>query len=110
MRNLVSNAIKFTPNGGKIRIESKAVVEDGIPYIQVAVSDTGIGIAVENQDKLFKLDDKFVMSGTAGEKGTGLGLILCKELIHKNGGRIWVESKPEQGSKFVFIIPRQNFE
>jgi len=64
-------------------------------------TDTGVGISKENMDKLFRIDQQLRSSGTANEKGTGLGLILCKELVDKHGGRIWVESDPGKGSKFL---------
>jgi signal transduction histidine kinase len=69
------------------------------------VTDTGVGISKENMDKLFRIDQQLRSSGTANEKGTGLGLILCKELVDKHGGRIWVESDPGKGSKFCFTLP-----
>ncbi|MHC1705946.1 MAG: PAS domain S-box protein [Bacteroidales bacterium] len=106
MRNLISNAIKFSSSGGYVHIESANVTEEGIPFVKVTVTDKGTGIAPVNQEKLFRLDEKFVMVGTAGEKGTGLGLILCKELINKNKGKIWVVSQPGQGSSFSFLLPR----
>lgn len=73
---------------------------------KISVENEVTGISTENQDKLFRLDEKFVTAGTQGEKGTFLGLILCKELIQKNKGEIWVESIPENGSVFSFILPR----
>ncbi len=103
LRNLLTNAIKFTPPEGNISIGMTINDED----IEISVSDTGVGIKKENLDKLFRLDGNLTTKGTENEKGTGLGLILCKEFIENNGGKIWVESEPDQGSRFVFTIPRQ---
>jgi len=100
IRNLVSNAIKFTPTGGKITLDIK---RDG-DHIVTSISDTGVGMSPEIISKLFRIDTKHSTKGTANEKGTGLGLILCREFVEKNGGRIWVTSKPEQGSVFSFSL------
>jgi signal transduction histidine kinase len=102
LRNLVSNAVKFTPNDGEILIAAKS--HD--TYIEVSVKDNGVGIAEENIERLFKIDENVTTPGTCNEKGTGIGLILCKEFIEKHKGRIWVESKPSQGAVFTFVIPR----
>jgi signal transduction histidine kinase len=101
IRNLISNAIKFTKQGGiiTVSIEQK---EDGLI---VAVEDNGIGIRKENIDKLFRIDESTSTVGTQNEKGTGLGLMLCKEFIAKHGGKIWVESELGKGSIFAFSIP-----
>jgi signal transduction histidine kinase len=102
IRNLVSNAIKFTPKGGTINI--KAIkTEDAV---QVSVSDTGVGMEQETVDKLFKIETSFTSRGTENEKGTGLGLLLCKEFLEKHGGNIWIESEIGKGSTFTFSIPR----
>jgi len=100
-RNLISNAIKFTDEGGEVVITSKNV--DG--FVEVCVADTGIGIKTENLNKLFSINEQVVTKGTANEKGTGLGLILCKEFIEKNGGRIRTESILGEGTKFIFTFP-----
>jgi signal transduction histidine kinase/ligand-binding sensor domain-containing protein len=100
-RNLVNNAIKFTPQGKSIYISSFMNKE----HVIVEVRDEGVGIAPEDQARLFRIDDKFKTPGTAGEKGTGLGLIICKEFVEKNGGTITVESSPGNGSIFRFTIP-----
>jgi PAS domain S-box-containing protein len=107
IRNLISNSIKFTPEGGQVKIYSEVVSEksEGRDMIRICVTDTGVGISKENMDKLFRIDQQLRSSGTANEKGTGLGLILCKELVDKHGGRIWVESDPGKGSKFCFTLP-----
>ncbi len=100
MRNLLSNAIKFT-DGGNVRIEAK----DLDNFVEVTITDTGVGIKQENIEKLFRLEVEFSTRGTANEKGTGLGLILCKEFIEKNNGEIYVESEEGKGTSFVFKLP-----
>ncbi|MCF8381815.1 MAG: PAS domain S-box protein [Bacteroidales bacterium] len=100
IRNLLNNAVKFTREGGEIIIN---VAEDKEEVI-VNIKDTGVGISEEDQKKLFRLDDKYKSKGTAGESGTGLGLVLCKEFIEKNGGKIWCESRQGEGTTFSFRI------
>ena len=100
LRNLISNAIKFTPNLGKITIS--AFEKNGMA--EISVNDTGIGINSEYLQKIFKEDTYFSTKGTDGEKGTGLGLVLVKEFVEKNGGKIWVESNSNVGSKFTFTL------
>ena len=102
IRNFVSNSIKFTNSGGKIII--KGVINGD--NAEVSVTDTGIGISIANQKNLFRIDEQFRRDGTANEKGTGLGLILCKEFIEKNNGVLWVESEEGKGSRFSFTVPR----
>ena len=102
MRNLTSNAIKFTSEGDEVTITA----EDEGMFIRCSVKDTGLGITEEDQQKLFRIDIHHSEIGTDQEKGTGLGLLLCKELIEKNGGTIWVESTPGKGSEFFFSIPK----
>ena len=101
IRNLLLNAIKFTNPKGAVIIN----VDQLGTMVEVSVVDTGIGISKENIDKLFKIDSTTVSYGTAGEQGTGLGLILCKEFIEKNSGMIQVESKEGYGSTFKFTLP-----
>jgi two-component system, sensor histidine kinase and response regulator len=101
VRNLVSNALKFTHAGGRIEISA----EQDEDFVEVAVSDTGTGIPEEDLPRLFRIDVKYKNSGTAGEEGTGLGLILCKDLIEKHGGGIRVESEVGEGSVFRFTLP-----
>ena len=101
IRNLLSNAIKFTPAEGSIVLKSYFNQDKAI----VSISDSGVGMSKEVMDKLFRIDSKHTTKGTADEKGTGLGLILCKEFIEKNGGRIWVESEIGKGSAFSFELP-----
>ncbi len=101
IRNLLSNAIKYTNTGGAIEINS----EESGNMVTISVKDNGIGIPSENINKLFRIDINLSTKGTNDESGTGLGLLLCKEFIEKNGGKIWVESEPEKGSQFFFTIP-----
>jgi PAS domain S-box-containing protein len=101
LRNLISNAIKFTHPGGKITIE----IKPWHGYVVVCISDTGVGISRENIDKLFRIEYSHSTEGTAKENGTGLGLLLCKEFVEMHGGKIWVDSIPEQGSTFSFTLP-----
>ncbi|MEN8192022.1 MAG: PAS domain-containing sensor histidine kinase [Bacteroidota bacterium] len=101
LRNLISNALNFTNDGGNIKISSKIREND----IVVTVEDNGIGISEENQKKLFRIDQKYIGTNTNGEKGTGLGLILCKEFIDKHGKDIWIESELGKGSRFNFTLP-----
>ncbi len=102
VRNLLSNAIKFTPEGGKITMSAEA---NGSHFL-VSVTDTGVGMSQTAMQKLFKLGTKHSTLGTAKEAGTGLGLILCKDFVEKNGGTIGVESKEGHGSKFYFTVPK----
>ncbi len=103
IRNLLSNAIKFTQTGGKITVI--VTIDEKSKLIKTVVSDTGIGIPSEKINKLFSLDRSFSTEGTSGETGTGLGLIMCKEFVEKNGGSIGVESVIDKGSKFYFTLP-----
>jgi two-component system, sensor histidine kinase and response regulator len=100
-RNLISNAIKYTKPGGLIKIET-IKKED---YIEITVEDNGIGINPETLKKLFTITEKVSEPGTANETGTGLGLILCKEFVENNNGKIWAESEPGKGSRFIFTLP-----
>jgi len=102
IRNLIANAIKFTDPGGNVRIWASNKEE----YIEVTVADSGIGISAENINKLFRLDESIKTRGTSGEQGTGLGLLLSKEFIELNNGKIWVESEPGKGSQFHFTLPK----
>jgi signal transduction histidine kinase len=102
VRNLMTNAIKFTNDGGEVTVSAKEGEKDWM----IAVHDNGIGIKPEVQHILFDKTSPYTTRGTANEKGTGLGLILCKEFVEKNGGRIWVESTEGNGSTFWFTIPK----
>ncbi|HCE56559.1 MAG TPA: hypothetical protein DER09_01885 [Prolixibacteraceae bacterium] len=101
IRNLVGNAVKFTHRGGRVEIK----IEANNKFIKVLVKDNGIGISTGNIEKLFNISAGYVARGTANEKGTGLGLILCKEFVEKHSGRIWVESKEGEGSNFIVELP-----
>lgn len=101
LRNLLTNAIKFTAAKGKVSIEAKHTGSETI----IAVKDTGTGIPAEDIPKLFRIDVKYANTGTNNEKGTGLGLILSKEFVEYHGGKIWVESRLNEGSAFYFSIP-----
>ncbi len=103
-RNLVANAIKFTNEDGNISV----AVKHSNNFCEVSVKDTGVGISEENMRKIFRIDSKHKTLGTKGEKGTGLGLILCKEFIEKQHGKIWVESVVGKGSIFSFTLPLKN--
>ncbi|MDP4190250.1 MAG: PAS domain S-box protein [Bacteroidota bacterium] len=103
VNNLLSNAIKFTKADGKIIIN--VVPTSNYEKVQFSIIDNGVGIKKENMDKLFKVDSKFTLEGTAGEKGSGLGLSIVHDIIEKHGGEIWVESEYGSGSKFHFTIP-----
>lgn len=101
IRNLLSNALKYTPKGGEIKVYTKKVDDK----IEITIEDNGVGISKEDLPKLFRIDVNHSTSGTNNEQGTGLGLILCKEFVEKNGGEIWVESEEGKGSKFKFTFP-----
>ena len=102
LRNLVSNAIKYTRDGGKVEV---AIVERE-KMVEVTVKDNGVGISTDMQEKLFQLDKTHSTKGTANECGTGLGLILCKEFVEKNGGLLKVVSESGTGSTFHFTLPK----
>ncbi len=101
LRNLVSNAIKFTPRGGRIVVSGE--IKDN--EVLISIKDNGIGIPQENLARLFRIDSKYSRPGTEKELGTGLGLKLSREFIEKLGGEIWVESAENEGSKFTFSLP-----
>jgi two-component system, sensor histidine kinase and response regulator len=100
LRNLVSNAIKFTPVNGKINIQLKP--EEA--FCRVSVKDNGIGMDEESIKCIYQ-NNYYTTNGTAKESGTGLGLMLCKDFITKNGGTLQIESKPGKGSVFSFVLP-----
>jgi signal transduction histidine kinase len=101
-RNIISNAIKFTPSGGEISVSATEYINNQLLF---RIKDTGIGINEERLPKLFLIGEGVSTVGTDNEKGTGLGLILCKELIEMNKGRIWVESTPGKGTTFYIALP-----
>ncbi len=101
LRNLISNALKFTHKKGTIIITAKT----GKKFVTISVKDNGIGISKEKQKNLFGIDKNKSTPGTQNEQGTGLGLILCKEFVQKHGGNIWVESEINKGTTFYFTLP-----
>jgi len=105
LRNLISNAIKFTLQGGEIIVTAESDANEFI----VSVQDNGVGISKARIGKLFTIGESDSTSGTSNEQGTGLGLILCKEFIEKHDGKIWVESAIGQGSIFSFSIPLKSY-
>ncbi|MDD4645045.1 MAG: PAS domain S-box protein [Bacteroidales bacterium] len=102
IHNLVSNAIKFTGRGGQIFIEAH---QDDDRSVVISVKDTGIGMSKKIVDQLFRIDENPSRPGTEGESSSGLGLLLCKEFVEKNGGKIWVESEEGLGSTFYIRLP-----
>jgi two-component system, sensor histidine kinase and response regulator len=106
IRNLLSNAMKFTPRGGKIEITIDEVQgDDANSYLRFSIKDNGVGIKQDHLEKLFELQRSARSFGTENETGTGLGLILCKEFVEKNDGKLAVESLHGQGSTFSFTLP-----
>jgi signal transduction histidine kinase len=103
VRNLISNAVKFTEEKGIVTVGCEIKRND---QMRVYIADTGIGISEQNIKKLFRIDEYFSTSGTAGEGGTGLGLIICKEFIEKNKGKLNIESKLGEGTTFTFVLPK----
>ena len=109
VRNLLINAVKFTPAGGQVMFEvSQGCCRDGARPVStgytIAVSDTGIGMTKEQISKLFRLDSARSRKGTAGEEGSGLGLIVCRELLEKHGSELHIESEEGKGSRFWFEL------
>jgi len=101
LRNLISNAIKFTNINGEIIVNATELKQ----FVEVEVKDNGIGISAENQKKLFQIDTFHSTPGTHDEKGTGLGLLLCKEFVELHGGNILIDSEAGKGSIFSFTLP-----
>jgi len=104
LQNLLANAIKFTKPGGKIDV--KAIAENGM--MKISVMDTGVGIGKDSLHKIFRTDSTVTTPGTENEKGTGLGLLLCKEMIERHGGTISVESELGRGTTFFCTLPKIN--
>ncbi len=102
IRNLVSNALKFTPKGGTISLNA-GMLENSVKF---SVTDTGIGIDPDKVEKLFHIGNKISTPGTDNEQGNGLGLILCKEFVNKNGGKIGIDSTPGKGTTVWFTLPK----
>ena len=99
--NLVTNAIKFTNRNGQITITSSKMDD----MIRFAIKDNGVGMDENQKSMLFEMNKSFTTPGTTNEKGSGLGMILCKDFIEKHGGEIWVESNAGKGSEFFFTVP-----
>ncbi len=102
IRNLINNAIKFTHSGGSIVIAT----QDRDGFIEVSVTDSGVGMEADKAAGIFSLSGSGSTDGTMGEKGTGLGLLLSKELVQRQGGEIHATSKPGEGSTFAFTVPK----
>jgi signal transduction histidine kinase len=103
MRNLLMNAIKFTERGGRITVTA----EQNDEMTEISVKDTGVGIEEENQQKLFNLESNFSTEGTARESGFGLGLLVSKEFVEMNKGKISFTSTYGKGSTFKFTLPKE---
>ena len=103
IRNLITNALKFTPEGGAISIGSREIENR---FIEFYIKDTGVGISSKRLKGIFRIDEASSTTGTAGEKGSGLGLLLSKEFVDKHGGKIWVESQEGKGTTFFFTLPK----
>jgi signal transduction histidine kinase len=101
--NLVSNAVKFTPEGGSVEV--RAAPTDGV--VEISVSDTGIGIAAEDHEAIFEEFRQVGSDYAHKREGTGLGLTLARKFVELHGGRIWVKSQPGHGSTFTFSLPRR---
>src|SRR5262249_29933402 len=101
VESLLDNAVKFTPAGGRIETSARRVDED----LEIVVADTGIGIAPDDQERIFERFQQVDSSSTRRYQGTGLGLALVRQLLELQGGRIWVESEVNQGSRFHFTLP-----
>ena len=103
IRNLISNAVKFTPKKGDVAVSANKLNDD---FIEICIRDTGIGISMDLIGNLFLIGEQTGRRGTEGEPTAGLGLLICKDFIEKNGGKIWVESEECKGSAFYFTLPR----
>lgn len=101
LRNLISNAIKFTNKGGRIDVKAELNAD----FVTISVIDDGIGMSIDIKEKLFKISESISNLGTEKEKGTGIGLVICKEFVDKHDGSIWVDSEVGKGSKFTFRLP-----
>jgi two-component system, sensor histidine kinase and response regulator len=102
VRNLVANAIRFTHAGGQVHLEASQTAQ----HWQIGVRDTGVGMSEAQMSRLFSMEGLFSTKDTTGTKGTGLGLLLCKDLVEQNQGKIWVTSQLDQGSTFYFTLPQ----
>jgi signal transduction histidine kinase len=104
LRNLISNALKYTHRNGRVEVKAFVIYN----MVEIAVRDNGIGMSKTAMDQLFKIDASVSTRGTENEKGTGLGLFLCKEFVEKHGGKIRAESKLGKGSVFIVSLPSVN--
>ena len=102
IRNLINNAVKFSSKGGLVELK----LIDKTKFFEIIIIDQGVGIPAGDVNKLFQIEEKYKSVGTAGEKGTGLGLVLCKEFIDKNGGEIWCKTREGSGTEFHFTVPK----
>ncbi|HEX3073812.1 MAG TPA: HAMP domain-containing sensor histidine kinase, partial [Ignavibacteriales bacterium] len=102
LQNLISNAIKFTNSGGKVKVQAEIKGK----FVEISIIDTGIGIEPEALNKIFKMEVNHTTRGTHNEAGAGIGLMLTKELVEKHGGKIKIQSKIGEGSKFIITIPK----
>lgn len=102
IRNLLSNSIKFSNMNGLITLRADCAEDK----VEVSIIDNGVGMKKDDQEKLFRIDKHHTTQGTSNETGSGLGLILCKEFVERNGGKIWVESDLNKGSTFSFTLPK----
>jgi len=102
VRNLMMNAMKYTDEKGKVEL----IVNDKEKHVEISVKDNGRGISGEHLANIFDSGQNFSTAGISGEKGTGLGLLLCKEFIELNRGKLWAESEPGKGSSFTFTLPK----
>ncbi|MEI7999614.1 MAG: ATP-binding protein [Candidatus Omnitrophota bacterium] len=102
IRNLTNNAVKFTPKGGKILVTAELHSNNSV---EISIKDTGIGMNSHLIDNLFRLDCNTSRKGTEGESSTGMGLIICRDLVKKLGGELHIKSEEGKGSKFMFTIP-----
>ena len=103
--NLMSNAVKFTPEEGRIDIKGEVIAEDNKEYVRVSVSDTGSGIPEDQVEKVFEKFHQVDSLETKKKVGTGLGLSICREIMKHHEGRIWAESELGKGSTFYFTLP-----
>jgi signal transduction histidine kinase len=108
LRNLTSNALKFTQLAGTVNIGTKMDTLNSTPHVVVSIQDTGVGINPDNLRKLFRIDSDHTTMGTAQESGSGLGLVLCKEMVEHNKGQIWIESEVGKGTTVHFTVPLQS--
>jgi signal transduction histidine kinase/DNA-binding response OmpR family regulator len=107
IRNLTSNALKFTPRGGQVSLIARpSSVSEQSGFVTVSVKDTGVGMSEAVMDRLFRIDSQHSTAGTENEPGTGLGLIICQEMVQRNGGKISVESEPGKGTVIKFTVPQ----